>query len=695
MSDNKQKKLRLYVTLENRCETSPKTKMVIVALPLTYAELTSEIGKKFNIDVKTIKGLEGYNKQEQTHFDIDPNDKIDDNIDPGTIIYVSRFLKPPNTLNINTKSAATTETSNIETKEDLKENYYNEESKENWNEESLNKLLPSKRIRNPYIIVNGISDYSKSQNKKWPNLKGVIVDIKNMINLWNGIYGYKNMSISLPTSNHNDDKNENEKKNDSVSYDPTAMANKENYNDFLVGIRTKIDSNKYYDGLIYYYSGHGIKNNIILENGQQFRIKQIYQTFNGKQCISLRDKPKILIFDSCRGDFISGTYDVIAHTHAVTKGPNNDQQKDKWIDSKYHSNSGLATIFGNFEDYSINDSEQYGGCLTRAIYKVFNNPRLIVNHSLRDLIVAIRRQTKINSGPGNVENKSSCALVDFHETLEYKVYFDKYKSVKDINNDNNNKADKDDSDETKEEEAVMTCKQKHPECKQENAVASKSSSNDIRWRFDFHYDSKLKGPQAHGIDKDGRRFQCNHDGSGLCYCFSTIGKYGMACNTGIYKIKLKIDKVHNYRFWNMVGLTSDNLSDGSIDLNNDCTYRWAMDSDSWIGWSSYDVKLDELFPNGLCCGNGDSGRASNIFRRNGFKYASRNDRYTQRLPAFKSGDKVVMIYNSDLRELSFELFKKNQKVSLLDSYIYNLPPDLTFYWFVGHGDHQMSVTILD
>ena len=157
----------------------------------------------------------------------------------------------------------------------------------------------------------------------------------------------------------------------------------------------------------------------------------------------------------------------------------------------------------------------------------------------------------------------------------------------------------------------------------------------------------------------------------------------------------------------MVGLTSDNYVDGSIDLCKEGHYDWIEQSDNWIGWGSSDKENGEFLPNGLFCGWGGPISASNIFRRSKFKYASRNGKYSSRLPFFKSGDIVVLTYNSDLGHLSFQLFKMNTKsgwfggyssneeVSLLDSYIYNLPRDGTFYWLVGHQCGQMSATILD
>ena len=56
----------------------------------------------------------------------------------------------------------------------------------------------------------------------------------------------------------------------------------------------------------------------------------------------------------------------------MLKGPNNP--RNAWTNTKYHKNSGLATIFSNFEEYSICDSSDYGGCLTRSIFKVFSDP---------------------------------------------------------------------------------------------------------------------------------------------------------------------------------------------------------------------------------------------------------------------------------------------------------------------------------
>ena len=63
------------------------------------------------------------------------------------------------------------------------------------------------------------------------------------------------------------------------------------------------------------------------------------------------------------------------------------------------------------------------GGVANAIEKIFENPKLIEQKSLRDLIFGIRQLTKINAGIGNKDYQLSAQIVDFHETLEYKVYF--------------------------------------------------------------------------------------------------------------------------------------------------------------------------------------------------------------------------------------------------------------------------------
>ena len=95
------------------------------------------------------------------------------------------------------------------------------------------------------------------------------------------------------------------------------------------------------DGLIFYFSGHGVKDRVVMSNGDLFSIDKLLKIMCGEQCVWLRDKAKIMIFDCCRGD------------------------KDEQLCENYNEYSGLGLIFANFLNFGINDSH-YESCLSRA-----------------------------------------------------------------------------------------------------------------------------------------------------------------------------------------------------------------------------------------------------------------------------------------------------------------------------------------
>lgn len=293
-----------------------------------------------------------------------------------------------------------------------------EKSDSNVNSGSNTRIANIKRPRNvdsmtnPFVVLLGIEDYSKAVPKQI-NLPGVNVDITKMSNLWSNIYHYQDIQVAFHSKNG---KNKNDQ--------GKCLDSKEQFSDWLTEIRTKIEFYKRNDGLILYYSGHGVKDNIILSNGKKFLIENILKIFSGQNCVWLRDKPKIMIYDCCRGSAVAPTY---IDTNEMKSNENNARLKGNspnpaWMATNYHEYSGFGLIFANFINFSINDSD-YGSCLSRAICTVFSNPNQIRNETLQNLIVDIRRETKKLSGKGNVEYGSSNQLVEFRETLEKRVYF--------------------------------------------------------------------------------------------------------------------------------------------------------------------------------------------------------------------------------------------------------------------------------
>ena len=112
----------------------------------------------------------------------------------------------------------------------------------------------SQRLTNPCVVLCGVEDYSLSKDAStWPNLNGVKVDVRNMIKLWKFMYNYQNTFVSFKkTGPKTDDINDNINNGD-------KMNNKMAFSDFLVFIRATINVNQCNDGLIFYYSGHGVK----------------------------------------------------------------------------------------------------------------------------------------------------------------------------------------------------------------------------------------------------------------------------------------------------------------------------------------------------------------------------------------------------------------------------------------------------
>ena len=113
--------------------------------------------------------------------------------------------------------------------------------------------------------------------------------------------------------------------------------------------------------------------------------------FDGDKCNHLISKPKIMIYDCCRGRNIAQTMQNPYSTNLAIK-----KTRGAWNDEHYHKNSGFATIFANFTGDKVNDQE-CDGSLTRAIEQVFENPNQISTFSLRDLILGIRELTKRNA----------------------------------------------------------------------------------------------------------------------------------------------------------------------------------------------------------------------------------------------------------------------------------------------------------
>ena len=292
-------------------------------------------------------------------------------------------------------------------------------------------------VENPFIIIIGICDYSNSRQKgnemHSQDLNGVFIDVKKMYYLWNNIYNYNKNKKSIKIVCNFDDNDSKQTQSNSETNNICSqleeesnkiLNDKQEFLDFLTECRSIINYEKCYDSLILIYSGHGTKDKIILANGDLVELDEIYDVFNGKECKQLRNRLKLLIMDCCRGGQFAKLQEKVSE-EKETDEKESLQMKGNPVDNKYHPYAGFATIFSNWINYLSGTHSKNGSYLIQSIYKTFENPDLASKHSLRDLIIPIRKQTKQLAGIGVEKFRKPAQCVDFHESLEFKVYFKK------------------------------------------------------------------------------------------------------------------------------------------------------------------------------------------------------------------------------------------------------------------------------
>ena len=207
----------------------------------------------------------------------------------------------------------------------------------------------------------------------------------------------------------------------------------------------------------------------------------------------------------------------------------------------------------------------------------------------------------------------------------------------------------------------------------------------IDWKFDYFFSKDNQSDGLHGIYNNGKTIKCNHS-TDNCFCFYLIS-FGMNPNCGIYTIKFKINDINNIGQPNAIGITCNKYP---TEKSSKGFYNYWFYSHDYIAWSGYNAHSETL-PNGLLCGMSQKFQKNNIFIKSNVKYQSNNWYYRNRLPSIKSGDTIILQYNSNKNILSF--FKLNDDA--LNSYIYDLPKNTTFYWFVGHYWDTMGITIVE
>ena len=153
--------------------------------------------------------------------------------------------------------------------------------------------------------------------------------------------------------------------------------------------------------------------------------------------------------------------------------------------------------------------------------------------------------------------------------------------------------------------------------------------NVVDWHWD--YCNKPNGLFTKHIKNNKKTFECNSKGLGCC-CFARCN-IPMKPNSGIYKIRFKIDKISNNResIANIIGITCNTDKNNNWDKNH---HYWYYSTD-YIGWSSYQINIkeninsneyDQFLPAGLLCGSSVC-QKDNIFYKQKIKYKNYIDKY--------------------------------------------------------------------
>ena len=140
-------------------------------------------------------------------------------------------------------------------------------------------------------------------------------------------------------------------------------------NDYLNKKRGQIESRKIkVDALIIYLTGHGVDKYILTSNMKGIDRSVISGKFNNKECAVLRGRPKIFIYDQCRGKH------RIRHRMELssTKNPPESAVSKEWVNEM----SDMFMHYGTSNGYvSKCAKDGTGSYFTQSYDKIFTEGR--------------------------------------------------------------------------------------------------------------------------------------------------------------------------------------------------------------------------------------------------------------------------------------------------------------------------------
>jgi hypothetical protein len=215
------------------------------------------------------------------------------------------------------------------------------------------------------VLLICISEFDSKEN-----LPGPKVDKRKMIGLWKEMYGYR------------------------VTWNSNNRITKKDFMDMMSSFRNHLGQ-KDCDALIFVCSSHGTKDGVLCSDGGVVNYGLILQYFNSMNAHTMVGKPKIFMFDCCRGGNDPFAKSVPPRTH-----------RGVYEQTQFHPDDGMSVLYATTTGYVALD-EKEGGTLIRSVFEVFEKN---VSHKLcfDDLNKLIQQNVnRLSQGSQSAEKRDS------------------------------------------------------------------------------------------------------------------------------------------------------------------------------------------------------------------------------------------------------------------------------------------------
>ena len=271
------------------------------------------------------------------------------------------------------------------------------------------------KLGNPLVVILGIGEYDGM-----PNLIGVNQDYKNIILIFNKLFGY-DILYKLSNDEYNKDKCLG-----NIDDAFKLQWNCDEIDDFIDDAKELIENKDLkYDSLIFLVSSHGDADGVILDSEcEEYSLLTIFAGFDGNKLPHFAHCPKLFFVDACRGTMRSKVVETTIKFNekskeiiAIPKGNNNEnkeQKSGKFEDLKMniHSQANFFIVYANPDGYAAFDGGIKGGYLIQSIYKVFKKKQ-VLRKNLDGIVLHIAEKVKQLTGRQSMQHVQTVSTVHF------------------------------------------------------------------------------------------------------------------------------------------------------------------------------------------------------------------------------------------------------------------------------------------